>query len=205
MGASSVEPSVARATGSAATFALVRAAQAHAPHSRDALIQACMPPIAGVARLFRATPAVDRAELMQEGVVGLLRALERFDPALGTPFWAYATWWVRQAMQQLVAERGRPVALSDRAARELARVKQCEREQLQFHGRHPTLDELACAAGLTRVHVERLLAVDRPPWALDAPDAGTASSDRIPDPRAEDALEAGAIDKLRETVAGAPS
>ena len=46
---------------------------------------------------------------MQEGVVGLLRALERYDASLGTPFWAYAGWWVRQAMQQLVSELMRPV------------------------------------------------------------------------------------------------
>jgi DNA-directed RNA polymerase sigma subunit (sigma70/sigma32) len=51
---------------------------------------------------------------MQEGVVGLLRALERYDPELETPFWAYASWWVRQAMQQLVSELSRPVVVPDR-------------------------------------------------------------------------------------------
>ncbi|MGH2919240.1 MAG: sigma factor, partial [Solirubrobacteraceae bacterium] len=54
-------------------------------------------------------------ELMHEGVVGLLRTLERYDPALGTPFWMYASWWVRQAMQQLVFELGRPIVLGGRA------------------------------------------------------------------------------------------
>jgi DNA-directed RNA polymerase sigma subunit (sigma70/sigma32) len=57
---------------------------------------------------------------MQQGVVGLLRALERYDPELETPFWAYASWWVRQAMQQLVSELSRPVVVPDRAARQLA-------------------------------------------------------------------------------------
>jgi len=51
---------------------------------------------------------VHRLELLQEGVVGLLRALERFAPDRGIPFWGYATWWVRQAMQQLVSELTRP-------------------------------------------------------------------------------------------------
>ena len=64
-----------------------------------------MPLVGGVARIYRGSPAVDRGELMQEGVVGLLRALGRYDLEQGTPFWAYASWWVRQAMQQLVAER----------------------------------------------------------------------------------------------------
>ena len=71
-----------------------------------------MPLVGGVARIYRGSPAVDRGELMQEGVVGLLRALSRYDLEQGTPFWAYASWWVRQAMQQLVVRAdpaGRPL------------------------------------------------------------------------------------------------
>lgn len=77
------------------------------------------PGVAGIARLYRSTPHVSREELMQEGVVGLLRALKRYDPDIA-PFWAYASWWVRQAMQQLVSELGRwcsPTARSGRLAR----------------------------------------------------------------------------------------
>src|SRR4051794_23540607 len=100
---------------------LVLAAEEGDPGARDRLIQAFWPLIGSVARIYRSSAAVDRTELMQEGVVGLLRALERFDPSRGTPFWAYASWWVRQAMQQLVSELTRPVVLSDRALRQLAR------------------------------------------------------------------------------------
>ena len=85
--------------------------------AREQLIKTFLPLIGGVARRYRCSAAVERSELMQEGVVGMLRALERYDEALDTPFWAYATWWVRQAMQRLVAELGRPVVLSDRALR----------------------------------------------------------------------------------------
>ena len=60
---------------------------------------------------------------MQEGVVGLLRALERYDPEPRRPFWGYASWWVRQAMQQLIAELTRPVVLSDRSLRQLSALK----------------------------------------------------------------------------------
>jgi DNA-directed RNA polymerase sigma subunit (sigma70/sigma32) len=74
---------------------------------------------------------------MQEGVVGLLRALERYDASLGTPFWAYAGWWVRQAMQQLVSELMRPVVLSDRAVRQLARIKRAAHSLAQANGASP--------------------------------------------------------------------
>lgn len=79
---------------------LISAAQRGDREARDALIEQFRPMIASVARLYKGCPAVDHAELMQEGMVGLLRALERFDPALRTPFWAYASWWVRQAMRE---------------------------------------------------------------------------------------------------------
>ena len=104
---------------------------------------------------------------MQEGVVGLLRALSRYDLGQGTPFWAYASWWVRQAMQQLVSELTRPVVLSDRAARQLARVKDARREHLQACGREPSLAELADGAHLPRRQVENLIVAERSPRGLE--------------------------------------
>src|ERR1700710_2201306 len=79
---------------------LVLAAQGGEGAARDTLVDMFMPLVASLARRYRGTPSLTRDELLQAGVVGLLRALERYDPALGTPFWCYASWWVRQAMQQ---------------------------------------------------------------------------------------------------------
>jgi RNA polymerase primary sigma factor len=157
------------------------------------LVEVFRPGIAGIARLYRNTPHVSREELMQEGVVGVLRALERYDPDLG-PFWAYASWWVRQAMQQLVSELGRPVVLSDRAVRRLARIKDARRELLQSLGRDPSIPELALRTELTREQVESLVAVERAPRALDetAGDRdGSAATlcDLIADPVAADGYE----------------
>jgi RNA polymerase sigma factor (sigma-70 family) len=142
----------------------------------------------------RSSRAVDRVELMQEGVVGLLSALERFEPARGTPFWAYASWWVRQAMQQLVSELTRPVVLSDRALRQLARVKDARREYLQAYSCDPSSADLAERTGLTRDQIDNLLAVERAPRGLEEPvgdDDGTDAmfGELIADPVAEDAYE----------------
>ena len=101
---------------------LVGAAQRCAGPERDRLVEAYLPLISSIARIYRGSERVERSELMQEGIVGLLRALDRFDPSLETPFWAYASWWVRQAMQQLMSELTRPVVLSDRASRQLAAI-----------------------------------------------------------------------------------
>jgi RNA polymerase sigma factor (sigma-70 family) len=164
------------------------------PAQRAVLVEAFAPLIASVARIYRGSEAVDRGELMQEGAVGLLRALERYDPALDTPFWAYASWWVRQAMQQLVSELTRPVVLSDRAVRQLARIKDAQREFMQEHGREPTPSDLAEETGVTRDQIERLIAAERKPRGLEEPingDEGVVGSfgDLLADPRAEDAYD----------------
>jgi RNA polymerase sigma factor (sigma-70 family) len=172
---------------------LVVAAQRD-PDARGNLVEAFRPLIASVARTYARSTSVHRAELMQEGAVGLLRALERYDATLGTPFWAYAGWWVRQAMQQLVSELMRPVVLSDRAVRQLARIKSARSQLAQANGKEPTLKDLAECTGLSREHVDHLVAAERRPRALEEPidgeqgDVGTLG-DLIADPCAEDAYE----------------
>jgi DNA-directed RNA polymerase sigma subunit (sigma70/sigma32) len=101
---------------------LVVAAEAGDHAACRRLIEVFLPAIAGMARAYRGM-AVDRQELVQEGIAGLLLATRRYDASMDTPFWGYASFWVRKAMQELIAELTRPVVLSDRAARELSRIR----------------------------------------------------------------------------------
>jgi RNA polymerase sigma factor (sigma-70 family) len=159
--------------------------------ARWQLVESFMPLVAGVARVYRNTGAVDRIELMQEGVVGLLRALERFDPERGTPFWGYASFWVRQAMQQLVAELTRPVVMSDRALRQLVRVKQARRDHVQEQKSEPSTSDLSGRTGIAREQIERLVAVERQPRSIDEgigdEEADTTVGQMLVDPVAEEA------------------
>jgi RNA polymerase sigma factor (sigma-70 family) len=164
------------------------------PRDRERLIEAFRPSIAGIARMYRNSTRVEWNELMQEGVVGLLRALERYDADLGIPFWAYASWWVRQAMQQLVSELSRPLVLSDRALRQLARIKDAKRRLEQARGREATCQDVAKLAGLPLAQVESLVCTDRTPRGLDEPGGGEAGDHATPgellaDPPAEDAYD----------------
>jgi RNA polymerase sigma factor (sigma-70 family) len=173
---------------------LVADAVAGDPRARAELVEAFLPLIGSVARNYRASAQITRVELMQEGVVGLLRALERYDPNLGTPFWAYAAWWVRQAMQQLVAELTRPVVLSDHALRQLARLKEAHRNIKQAAGGEPTINQLADRTGLQPDQLANLIAVDRPPRAVEEPlhsEDGAIGTfgELIVDPLAEDEYE----------------
>jgi RNA polymerase sigma factor (sigma-70 family) len=186
---------------------LVRAAKDGDARAREELVEAFLPLIAGVARIYRGSASISRVELIQEGVVGLLRALERFDPSLGVPFWGYATWWVRQAMQQLIAELTRPTVLSDRTLRNLAHLKRAHGDYVQQHGQEPTGNQLAADTGLTHAQVGELLALERVPQSMDEPVKGAdggevgAFGDLLVDPLAEDAyqqlLNASEIEQVR--------
>jgi RNA polymerase primary sigma factor len=153
-----------------------------------------MPMIVSVAHAYRRSTAVDHQELTQEGVVGLLRALERYEPERGVPFWAYAAWWVRQAMQQVVSELSRPMVLSDRALRQLARVKNAQRQFEQAHRREATSAELAMIVRLPQWQVENLLVTERSARGLDEPAGaeageGATMGELLADPRAQEAYE----------------
>ena len=163
------------------------------------------PMIAGVARAYRRSTAVNREELTQEGVVGLLRALERYEPERGVPFWAYAVWWVRQAMQQVVSELSRPMVLSDRALRQLARIKDAQRQLEQIHHHEASPSDLASLAGLPRWQIESLFRADRRARGLDEPMAGersggTSLAELLADVPAQDAYERVEQRELAETV-----
>jgi RNA polymerase sigma factor (sigma-70 family) len=170
---------------------LVVAAKDRDRRARREVTETFLPLIAGMAKIYSGARAVDRRELIQEGVVGLLRAVDRFDPELGTPFWAYASWWVRQAMQQLVSELTRPVVLSDRAVRQLARVKDAELEFQRANGRDATTRDLATLTGIEPRQVDNLIAAGRRPRGLQEPvQAGSDSvgtfADLLADPASQD-------------------
>lgn len=174
--------------------ALVVAAREGDTVASGRLVEVFMPAIAGLAYGFPIAAGVERQELLQQGVVGLLFATRRFDPGLNKPFWAYASFWVRKAMQELVAESTRPVALSDRAVRSLARVRTARREYLQAHGAEPTIEHLSATTGLAPAQLESLQATERLPRALHEPlrdDAAASGTleDAIVDPVAEEAFE----------------
>src|SRR6201995_476510 len=182
------------ARGDDSERALALRAKAGGPRDREELVKWFAPMIAGVARAYRRSTTVDREELMQEGVVGLLRALERYEAERGFPCWGYAVWWVRQAMQQVVSELSRPMVLSDRALRQLARIKGAQRRFEQAHHHEPSPIELTSLVGLPRWQIESLVRAERSARGLDEPTGGergegTSLVELLADAPAQDAYE----------------
>jgi RNA polymerase sigma factor (sigma-70 family) len=157
------------------------------------LVDAFLPAIGHLASGYRGS-RIERRELLQEGVAGLLFAARRYDTSLDTPFWAYASFWVRKAMQELVADLSRPVALSDRATRDLARVRAAREAHLQQYGSEPAAAQLTAATGLTAGQIESLRATSRTARSIDEQliqdDATSVTvGETIVDPSAEEAYQ----------------
>jgi RNA polymerase sigma factor (sigma-70 family) len=174
---------------------LVEAAKAGDERARARVVEALLPLITALSRRYAISPHVERLELIQEGVAGLLQALDRFDPTRGTPLWACARPIVQRHMQRLVAELGDAVVLPDRALRRLSRLRSAEDELMQERHRTPSVEEIVERSGIDRDAAEEVLAATRPPRSLQEPitadDGGVIGSfgDLIDDPDAQDTYE----------------
>lgn len=137
-------------------------------HARQTLIEANLRLVVLIAKSYLAC-GLPLLDLIAEGNTGLIRAVERYDWRPDCRFATYATWWVRKAIQEGVAQQSRMVRIPAHqfdAFRRLSRVQQVLRQGL---GREATAEEAAAEMGRSVIHVQRLLHLAQTPISLDAP------------------------------------
>lgn len=186
---------------------LVRDGQA----AKDHMVRANLRLVVSVARKLsnRGLPFLD---VIQEGNLGLIRAVEKFDYAKGFKFSTYATWWIRQAIQRGLAEQSHTIRLPVHVSETVSKIHRIDRDLQRLLGRDPTVGEIAEEAGLTAERVIELRKASRDPLSLETPigeDGETRIGELVQDEdvvSATDVVEHLALgDSLRATLATLPA
>ena len=179
-----------------------RAHKRHVDHARDALILANLRLVVHIAKKYL-NHGISFMDLIQEGNIGLMKAVEKFEYERGNKFSTYAYWWIKQAIERAIADKARVIRIPVHVNEKIKKISRVARELSETLGRKPTPPEIAKKLRMPVPKVEEILGVVQDPQALEdmsGDDDAPSLLRFVADPNAPCPLERTVDRELREKV-----